>query len=174
MDKESQFKTVLQANSDRIYRICCCYVRDENTRQDVFQNVLMHLWESLETYKGASQISTWIFRITVNTCLGHLRTQRREQRLLAEVGGQAGRAGVPVSPAPAETCATRDDIERLYDCLQRLPPLDRMVVSLSLEEASTEEIADVLGVSPGHARVKVHRVKKALRQIWERASDGLE
>jgi len=174
MDNESQFQAVLQANSDRIYRVCCCYVRDENARQDVFQTVLLHLWESLETFQGGSQISTWIFRITVNTCLGYLRTQRREQRFLAEVSGQVERAGVRVSPASAETCATRDDIERLYDCLQQLPPLDRMVVSLSLEEASTEEIADVLGVSPGHARVKVHRAKKALREIWERTGDGLE
>ena len=174
MDKESQFQAVLQANSDRIYRICCCYVRDENVRQDVFQTVLLHLWESLETFQGGSQISTWIFRIAVNTCLGYLRTQRREQRWLTEVGGQAEHASTPVAPAPVETCAARDDIERLYDCLHQLPPLDRMVVSLSLEEAGTQEIAEVLGVSPGHARVKLHRAQKALREIWERTSDGLE
>ena len=101
MDKESQFQAVLQANSDRIYRVCCCYVRDENARQDVFQTVLLHLWESLETFQGGSQISTWIFRVAVNTCLGHLRTERREQRLLAEVAGQAQHAGVLLSPSPA-------------------------------------------------------------------------
>jgi RNA polymerase sigma factor (sigma-70 family) len=129
MDKENQFKAVLQGNSDRIYRICCCYVRDENARQDVFQTVLMHIWESLETFKGGSQISTWVFRVTVNTCLGHLRAQRREQRILADVAEQAQLAGVPISPPPTETCGTRDDVERLYDCIHQLPdahfPLSR-------------------------------------------------
>ncbi len=174
MDKESRFQAVLQANRDRIYRICCCYVRDEDVRQDVFQTVLLHLWESLETFQGQAQISTWIFRITVNTCLGHLRTHRREQRWLTETAGRVESAGVPSAPASAEICATRDELERLYDCLQQLPPVERLVVSLSLEEASAEEIADVLGVSPGHARVKLHRARQALRQIWERTSDGLE
>jgi RNA polymerase sigma-70 factor (ECF subfamily) len=174
MDKESQFKAILQENRDRIYRICCCYVRDENARQDVFQTVLMHVWESLETFQGGSQISTWIFRIAVNTCLGHLRAQRREQRMLTDIGGQAELAGVPIAPSPTETCGTRDDIDRLYDCICQLPPLDRMLVSLCLEEASTEEIADVLGISLGNARVKVHRAKKTLREIWERTGDGLE
>ena len=174
MDKESQFQAVLQANSDRIYRICCCYVHDENVRQDVFQTVLLHLWESLETFQGGSQISTWIFRIALNTCLGYLRTERREQRLSAEVAGQAQRVGVPLSPSPAERCGTRDEIERLYECIHQLPPLDRVLVSLCLEEATTDEITQVLGISLANARVKVHRAKKALREIWERTSDGLE
>jgi RNA polymerase sigma-70 factor (ECF subfamily) len=174
MDKESQFGAALQANSDRIYRICCCYVRDENVRQDVFQTVLLHLWESLESFQGGSQISTWIFRVAVNTCLGHPRTERREQRLLAEVTGQTQRVGIPLSPSPTETCGTQDEIERLYECIHQLPPLDRLLVSLCLEEASTDEIAEVLGISPANARVKVHRVKKALREIWERTDDGLE
>ncbi len=173
-DRESQFQAVLQANSDRIYRICCCYVRDESVRQDVFQTVLLHLWESLGTFQGGSQISTWIFRVTVNTCLGHLRTQRRQQQMWTEVVGQSQRAGVPLSPSPTETCGTRDEIERLYECIHQLLPLDRVLVSLCLEEATTDEIAEVLGISPANARVKVHRVKKTLREIWERAGDGLE
>jgi RNA polymerase sigma-70 factor (ECF subfamily) len=94
--------------------------------------------------------------------------------MLAEAVGQARRAGVPLSPSPTETCGTRDEIERLYDCIAQLPPLDRVLVSLCLEEVATEEAAEILGVSPVNARVKMHRAKKALREIWERTSDGLE
>jgi len=93
---------------------------------------------------------------------------------LAEVTGQAQRVGVPLSPSPTETCGTRDEIERLYQCIHQLPPLDRVLASLCLEEATTDEIAEVLGISLANARVKVHRVKKALRGIWERTDDGLE
>ncbi|MCU0916446.1 MAG: RNA polymerase sigma factor [Planctomycetes bacterium] len=174
MDQENQFRALLQENRDRIYRICCGYVRDENTRQDVFQTVLLHLWESLATFRGGSQVSTWIFRITVNTCLGYLRTQRREQRMRTEVEGQMQHAGVPVAPAPAETCQTRDDIGRLYDCIHQLPPVDRMLIALHLEEAGAEEMAEVLGITPGNARVRLHRAKTALLEIWERTGDGLE
>ena len=47
MNKEAQFKSAVEANKDRIYRICCCYVRDEHERRDVFQEVLIHIWEGL-------------------------------------------------------------------------------------------------------------------------------
>jgi len=174
MDKESQFKAIWQANRDRIYRVCCGYVRDEDVRQDLFQTVLLHVWESLETYRGDSQVGTWVFRITVNTCLGYLRTRRRQQNLWTQRGEDAGRVGNGLAPCPTEVCGMRDDLERLYICIHQLPPVERMLISLHLEEMGTEEMADVLGLSPDHVRVKIHRVKNVLRGIWERTGDGME
>jgi DNA-directed RNA polymerase specialized sigma24 family protein len=79
MHRETQFQTVLEANQDRIYRICCCYIRDEDERQDVFPEVLLQIWKSLDTFANRSAISTWIFRVAVNVCLGHLRLAQRRK-----------------------------------------------------------------------------------------------
>lgn len=68
MIKESQFREIVEANKDRIYRICCCYVRVEMERNDVYQEVLIHIWEGLDRFEEKSQMSTWIYRIAVNTC----------------------------------------------------------------------------------------------------------
>jgi Sigma-70 region 2/Domain of unknown function (DUF4177) len=77
MDKETRFTSLLEANKDRIYRLCLCYVRDADASKDVYQEVLFHLWKSLDSFEGRSQVSTWVYRVTVNTCLGYLRAEKR-------------------------------------------------------------------------------------------------
>ena len=174
MDRETQFKTVLEANQDRIYRICCCYIRDEDERQDVFQDVLLQIWKSLDMFANRSAISTWIFRVAVNVCLGHLRLAQRRNRLFTQEAADAtapATAGVPASDNPQRM---ESDLRHLYECIQRLPDLDKTLVSLFLEDASSKEIADVMGISEINVRVKLHRIKKSLKQLWEKTDYGCE
>jgi len=172
--KETQFKTLLEANQDRIYRVCCCYIRDENERQDVFQDVLLQIWKSLETFADRSAISTWIYRVTVNVCLGHLRMAQRRNRLFARETPSAS------FPSRAEMLASDNpppmdkDLRHLYECIQRLPDLDKTLVSLFLEDATSQEIAEVMGISEINARVRLHRIKKSLKQLWEKTDHEFE
>ena len=174
MDRETQFKTVLEANQDRIYRICCCYIRDEDERQDVFQDVLLQIWKSLDTFANRSAISTWIYRVAVNVCLGHLRVAQRRNRLFTQEPANEA------SPASAEMVASdhpqrmENDLRHLYDCVQRLPDLEKTLVSLFLEDASSHEIAEVMGISEINVRVKLHRIKKRLKQLWETTDHEFE
>jgi len=174
MDRETQFKTVLEANRDRIYRICCCYIRGEDERQDVFQDVLLQIWKSLDMFANRSAISTWIYRVAVNVCLGHLRLAQRRNRLFTQEFADAtdpATAGVPASDNPRQMAS---DLRHLYECIQRLPDLDKTLVSLFLEDASSKEIADVMGISEINVRVKLHRIKKRLKQLWEKTDYGCE
>jgi RNA polymerase sigma-70 factor (ECF subfamily) len=174
MDRETQFTTVLEANRDRIYRICCCYIRNEHERQDVFQDVLLQIWKSLDTFANRSAISTWIFRVAVNVCLGHLRIAQRRNRLFSQEAADAPdptTAGVPATDNPRQK---ESDLSHLYECIQRLPDLDKTLVSLFLEDLSSQEIADVMGISDINVRVKLHRIKKNLKQLWEQTDDGCE
>lgn len=172
MDRETQFRAVLEANQDRIYRICCCYIRDEDERQDVFQDVLLQIWKSWNTFANRSAISTWIFRVAVNVCLGHLRLARRRNRVFTkETADATDPATVGVS-ASDNARQMDDDLRHLYACIQQLPDLDKTLVSLFLEDASCREIAEVIGISENNVRVKLHRVKKSLKQLWEKTDDG--
>jgi len=81
LDKEAQFASALERHRDALYRVCCAYVRDESDRQDIYQEVLIHLWKSLDGFRGESNLGTWMYRVAVNTCLGWLRHEERRSRL---------------------------------------------------------------------------------------------
>ncbi len=65
--KETLFTEVFQANRDRLYRLCCGYLNDENDIDDLMQEIMLNIWKNLDSFRGEAQISTWIFRIAVNT-----------------------------------------------------------------------------------------------------------
>lgn len=163
MDKDAQFKTVIEANRDRIYRICCCYVRGETERQDVCQEVLVHIWRSLPEFQGRSELSTWVYRITVNTCLDHLRVAQRRDRLIDRRAAADACASAAVA---SEQDPTRtDDVRHLYACIRRLPLVEKTLIALYLDDVTTREMAAILGISEGNVRVKLHRTKQRLKSL---------
>ncbi len=172
MDPATQFRAALAEHQDRIYRICTAYVRDPADRDDVYQAILIHLWESLGTFDGRSSLGTWVCRVAVNTCLHHLRTEARRLRMEVAAAREPIPPGLADAPQSADTSSQPDPVQRLYACIQALPPLDRLLVALHLQDASTAQIADVLGISAANVRIKLHRARKSLKAIWERNEDG--
>ena len=80
MDKDTLFKQVLEDNKDRIYRICCAYELNAVDRDDLYQEILINIWKNLDKFEGRSAISTWIYRIAVNTSLMHIKKESRRNR----------------------------------------------------------------------------------------------
>jgi len=66
------FTNLIKENKDRIYRICCYYLADDEARKDLYQETLLNLWKGYKTFKGEASFSTWAFRITVNTALAFI------------------------------------------------------------------------------------------------------
>jgi RNA polymerase sigma-70 factor (ECF subfamily) len=166
MSKETKFKTIVDANRDRMYRICCCYIHDAQERSDVYQKVLIHVWNSLDAFKGESQISTWLFRITINTCFSALRTDSRKKQLFLAISDQHREAlADPVSAE--ESYQMQDDVRILYACINELDGMDKALISLYLEDMNTREMAEIVGISEGNVRVKLHRIKKSLKHLLE-------
>lgn len=164
--QEAQFASAVAQHRDALYRVCCAYVRDEADRQDIFQEVLIRLWNSLDGFRGDSSLATWLYRVAVNTCLSWLRREKRRNRMLERV-----REEPPTDPAAAGTetgASPHEEVTRLYACVARLAPVDRLLVSLYLEEMPSAEIGAVLGISDGNVRVKLHRLKNQLRQMLEK------
>jgi RNA polymerase sigma factor (sigma-70 family) len=172
MDKELRYEAVIEENKDRIYRICCCYVRDSDERNDVYQEVLIHLWQGLDSFAGKSQVSTWVYRVAVNTCFGFLRSEQRRKKLIEPAGARAEELLLN-HPAEANNARVEREIEQLYECISDLPLMDKTLVSLYLEDLSTKEMSDVLDISEANVRVKLHRIKKSMKEAIERKSHGL-
>jgi RNA polymerase sigma factor (sigma-70 family) len=171
MNKEAKFKAAVEANKDRIYRVCCCYVRDQAERGDVFQEVLIHVWEGLDRFEEKSSMSTWIYRVTVNTCLGYVRTQTRRRRIFDEHANID--ESVLSDQTPGDTAEAEErDLNRLYESVDRLLPIEKTLISLHLEDLSTAEMADIVGISEANVRVKLHRIRKKLKEMIERDDHG--
>jgi len=165
-DKEKRFTAAVEQHRDALYRVCCAYVLDEADRQDIYQEALVHVWKSLDTFRGQSNLGTWIYRIAVNTCLGWLRREKRRRQMLERAREEGSSEAATVEPHASTVPG--ESVQQLYACIARLAPVDRLLVSLYLEEMGSAEMAAVLGISEGNVRVKLHRIKQQLRQMWKK------
>ncbi|MFD2824517.1 RNA polymerase sigma factor [Lacinutrix iliipiscaria] len=159
MEKQkTTFLSALKENQDKLYRICSIYSDNNEDSKDLFQEVLVHIWKSMSSFKGSSSIDTWIFRIALNVCLRfkskHKKNQNRFIRLdsmtIANIGSEK---------------ANEEDNEKLIalrKCIKKLNEGNKAIVALYLEGLAYREISDILGLSENHIAVKIKRIKSKL------------
>ncbi|ESU23649.1 sigma-70 family RNA polymerase sigma factor [Flavobacterium saliperosum S13] len=126
---------------------------------DLLQEVFIKAWQNLDKFRGDSQISTWIYRIAVNTCLYHLRSQKNKKSVDIDKA---------IIKKEEETDDKEQQIQLLYKCISELSEADRLIITLLLEEVPYNEIAAVTEISEGNLRVKIHRIKQQLSTIYAR------
>lgn len=144
----------------RILKLCLGYTGDYTQAQDLAQETFIRVWQQLPTFQGKAQVSTWLYRIAVNTCLNHLRQTKRRP---AEPLLPQHEAQLPDAPD------THDEaVQQLYRCISQLAETDRLIISLVLDEQPYAEIAQIVGVSEGNLRVKIHRIKQQLTSLYQR------
>ncbi len=163
MNNELLFKQVIAENKDRIYRICCAYERDPDERDDLYQEIMINIWKSLDKFEGRSLISTWIYRIAVNTSLMHIKRSAKKRSLHAEVDVET--LNIPETDSREEKIKIGSDIERLFECINKLQEVDRLIISMVLDDLSYKEIAEVTGMTTNNVGVKINRIKKELAKL---------
>lgn len=155
--EQDLFQQLYQQYYAIVYRICKGYFKgDAELAGDMVQEVFIKVWERHDFFKNECQVSTWIYRITVNVCLTEIRRQRnytnRINRLDAVGESQAERM--------------EEEIGILNHCIARLNEADRVLALLILEDLSQQDIAQILGLSEVNARVRIHRLKEKLKRIY--------
>lgn len=156
---ENQFKDIYSNYSQKVHRLCLGYTGDTMQADDLLQEVFIKVWENLEKFRGESQMSTWIYRIAVNTCLLHLRSNKKQTKVDFEI------STLKISE---ETNEKENQIQLLYKCISELNETDRLIITLLLEEVPYPEIAEVTSISEGNLRVKIHRIKQQLSTIYSK------
>ncbi len=172
MDKNALFKEVLAENKDRIYRICSAYERNSIDRDDLYQEILINIWKNLEKFEGRSAISTWIYRIAVNTSLMHVKRESKRSSMSAELNENSPEIAETSDEEREEKIMTGTKIELLYSCINKLGSLDKLIISMVLEDLSYKEIADVTGLSVTNTGVRINRIKKELFKLMEAKTNG--
>ena len=163
MDKNTLFKQVLDDNKDRIYRICCAYERNQSERDDLFQEIQINIWKNLDKFEGRSLISTWIYRIAVNTSLLHVKRSARKKLMYSDT--DINNLNIPETDTIDEKIKTGSDIEKLFECINKLKEVDRLIISMVLDDLSYKEIAEVTGMTTSNIGVKINRIKKELAKM---------
>jgi RNA polymerase sigma-70 factor, ECF subfamily len=159
---EQRFLALVRENDGRLRHICRVYARDAEARKDLYQEIMFQLWRSLPSFAGASSTDTWVYRVALNTALTHARRRSvHAETSLEEDHAEA--ADLAASLDAAEDSLERgEQSERLYAAIDRLGDVDRMLVTMYLDDRSYHEMAEVIGISESHVGVKLHRIKKAL------------
>ena len=159
--KEELFTGILEQFQDKIYRLCCCHVRHQEDRRDLLHDIYVRIWSGLETFDQRSSLSTWIFRVSMNSCVDFLRKEKRRKQLSVGVRVEE-REVADQSENIKRNFLASERIRFLYACIDRLSLLDKTLISLYLEDLSYKEIAEVVGISEQHVGVKLFRIKKTL------------
>lgn len=151
---EIEFEQVVKQHKNTIYTVCFMFSKDSGEVKDLFQEVLINLWKGFDTFKGESNVGTWIWRVSLNTCI----SSERKKKIVS----------VPLT-MDIDLFEDRDEdtkqIKMLYDRINRLKHFDRAIVLLWLENFSYEEIAAIVGISVKNISVRLFRIKEELKNM---------
>ena len=158
--KEELFKEIFQKNSGKVYHLCYGYTGDDDSANDLMQETFIKVWQNLDKFRNQSLISTWIYRIAVNTCLSYLRVEKRQAK--DELTDNI------IENKQEEVSEKKEQIALLYTCISQLEENERILITMVLDEVPYNEIAQISGISEGNLRVKIHRIKQKLTEIYNR------
>lgn len=161
--KEIRFKQIIEQNNSRINKICSYYNSNAEDRKDMHQEILVNIWKSLDKFRGDSSISTWIYRIAVNTSLSF--TGKAYSRMKLNLKDDPQNMNLLLDEGELEQKQrTEKNLEELETQLNLLSVIDKALITLVLEGLSMREIADVIGLTEPNVKVKIHRIKEHLKQ----------
>ncbi len=161
--KERRFKEIIEENSGRINKICRYYCTNDEDKKDMYQEVLVNIWKSLDKFRGDSSISTWIYRIAVNTSISFSGKAFKNKKLYIDHVPQSLNFLLDENDLE-QKFQLEEQLDRLEICLNQLSVIDKILISLVLEGLSLCEIADVVGLTEPNVKVKIHRVNEQLKQ----------
>jgi RNA polymerase sigma-70 factor (ECF subfamily) len=151
------FEEIYESYWQKIFRLCMGYVNDYTLAQDLTQETFLSVWEQLPKFRNESNIGTWIFRIASNNCLRQIEKQKRFPK-----------AQLPLDLSEEKQHNMEPQIQFLYKCIAELPEMDRIIISLELEDIKQAEIASIVGLSEANIRVKISRIKEKLTEKFSR------
>lgn len=152
---EQQFSQLVKENKRTIYTVCYMFSKDDEEVADLFQEVLIKIWNGLEGFDNRSSVSTWIYRVALNTCISIDKKKMKHNRSKLSVDASLFK----------DKSENSVQIRLLHQRITRLQPLDRAIVLLWLEDISYDEIADIVGISAKNVSVRLYRIRQQLKNM---------
>jgi RNA polymerase sigma-70 factor (ECF subfamily) len=165
-DREA-FAELVRKYQSRVLTLATRMLDNRSEAEDIAQDIFVKVFQSLHAFRGASRLSTWLYRITVNHCLNHIRHRTRQQQTLVVTEPQERIQGSPTNN-PHKTLEQKERWALVQAKLQALSPEHRTIILLrDFEGLSYEEIADVLQLESGTVKSRLHRARMELKALLE-------
>jgi RNA polymerase sigma-70 factor, ECF subfamily len=153
---EKEFLEHLEANRKIIHKVCFIYCRNRSDINDMYQEIVLQLWKSYPSFKGNSALSTWIYRVALNTAI----TATRKSVMLVETDYVQEMADDYESMMDLS-----EDTRLLYKAISKLERIEKAIILLWLDDKSYKDISDTIGISVKNVSVKITRIKVKLANI---------
>jgi RNA polymerase sigma factor, sigma-70 family len=157
IEEEKRFVNLINEHQGLIHKVCIMYENDPEVRNDLFQEIVLQLWRSFPSFRGEAKITTWMYRIALNTAISGFRKGTRKIQTedlkeahfnISEIGDNA-----------------EENLQRLQRAIRQLNEIDRAMIMMALEEVPYEEIAETIGISQNNVRVRMNRIREKLRKM---------
>ena len=153
--KETDFIRILKEYKTTIYTVCFMFSKDKDEVNDMYQEVTINLWKGFDNFAQKSEMKTWIYRISLNTCISFDRKKKRRKTV----------------PLTVDIDLFEDNdheskqIKALYNRINRLEPFDRAIILLWLENLPYDEIGAIVGISTKNVSVRLSRIREQLKNM---------
>lgn len=157
--ENNEFISIIREHRKLIYKICYCYCSNLENRKDLQQEIFLQLWKSFDKFDGHVKISTWIYRIALNTAISFYRNDNKHH--------------IRRTPIDAEVISLADDpvsteieynIQKLYQIINQFTSMNKALILLYLDDHKYADIAQILGITETNVATKINRIKKSLRE----------
>ena len=152
---EQAFLKDIQQHQNIIYKVCNLYRDRREDQEDLFQEIVYQLWKAYPGFKGESKLSTWIYRIALNTAIAAYRKPKIDITYPEELPDHM--------PYAADTNSSENE-QLLFRALRTLTDAEKAVISLYLEDYSYQEIAAITGLTESNVGVRLNRIKTKLKE----------
>ncbi len=156
MIKQQAFTEVIKKNQGLIFKISSIYTNNKEDQKDLYQEIIYQLWKSFKTFKGNSKISTWMYRVALNTSITYLKKEKRN-------GVQVPLEHILTRKLEQEDSVIEDRIALLHMHIKKLNIIEKGIVLLYLEGNSYDNIAEITGFTKTNIGTRLSRIKEKLK-----------
>lgn len=157
--ERDRFVSVIKDNQNLIYKICCSYCSNAENRKDLQQEILMQLWNSFSRFDGRVKVSTWMYKVALNTAISFYRNDcKLKDKKISIDASVISLSDFGYVPGEDES------VVMLYHFIDDLNEMDKALILLWLDDNKYRDIAEILGISETNVATKINRIKKVLKE----------
>jgi RNA polymerase sigma-70 factor (ECF subfamily) len=157
--QQAKFLDILDKNIGIILKISRAYAKTAQDKEDLINDITLELWKSFGRFKGDSKISTWIYRVALNTSMNYKRKKEHNTLFLLE--------DLKKDNSPNWLSEQQDlsQSDILYQCIDELNDFNKAIILLYLDGNSHEEISEITGISNSNVGTRISRIKEQLKDL---------
>ena len=153
------YKSFILPYAAIIIKICRAYTNTQQDFEDYYQEVCLQIWRCRDNFRGDSEWSSWVYRVSLNVCLTLLKKSKNKSKHFVS-------ESIPEDVADDSHSFSDESLNHLYLSIKKLSEVDRAVILLYLDEKTYQEIADITGTNPNNIGVRISRIKERLKKIY--------